>query len=291
MSQSSSLYLQFTELMKREFLILLRDPRPSKIRLGQVIIFSLLCGTLYWQLPYTAEGLRNRFGAIFFLTINSSMNGLIGTVVLFPQQRLLFERERDANMYYTTTYLMAKLIAQLPEQMLFVFIYVVICYWMVGFDSKFFEIYISALLSVLSVGSVGLVGGCFANNVGEALQFMPVAFVPFILFTNFMVSLDQIPVWIRWLEWIDPFKYVVDALSITEYRGQLHECIPGTDTCVYNGDEYLKQIGAGYASDNVIGNWIHTWSDSVRFDWICLVLCIIGYRFIVWLILVRRNGF
>ena len=186
---------------------------------------------------------------------------------------------------------MAKLIAQLPEQMVFVFIYVIICYWMVGFDSELIEIYISTLLSVLAVGSVGLVGGCFANNVGEALQFLPVAFVPFILFTNFMVSLDQIPVWIRWLQWIDPFKYVVDCLSITEFQGQVHNCDPDTGICQYNGDLYLESIGAGYEDTWWIRQWINTWQDSVYFNWVCLALCTFGFRLLVWLILVRRNGF
>lgn len=109
------------------------------------------------------------------------------------------------------------------------------------------------------------------------------AFVPFILFTNFMVSLDQIPVWIRWPQWIDPYKYVVDALAITEYRGQVH---PG-----YNGPEYLKELDAGYWDTYLVENYINSWLDSVYFDWIMLVILIFGFRFIVWLILVKRNGF
>ena len=162
---------------------------------------------------------------------------------------------------------------------------------MVGFDSSFWELYIALLLSMLSVGSVGLVIGCFANNVAEAMQFMPVAFVPLLLFTNFMVSLDQIPVWIRWLQWVDPFKYVVDCLSITEFEGQVHNCDPTTGICEYDGDRYLESIGAGYADTYWIKQWMNTYMDSVYFDWICLGICIIGFRFLVWLILVRRNGF
>ena len=70
-------------VLKREFQILARDPRPSKIRFVQTIVFSLFVGILYFDLPYTPEGLRNRFGAIFFLTINSSMTGLISTIIVF----------------------------------------------------------------------------------------------------------------------------------------------------------------------------------------------------------------
>ena len=170
--QNSSFTTQCIELFKRECQIIARDPRPSKIRFGQTVAFALLTGLLYYQLPYTQTGLRNRFGAVFFLTVNSSMAGLIGTIIVFPEQRLLFERERDANMYYTTTYLIAKFLIGVPETALFTLLYVSIAYWMVGFDSSFIELYISLVLCMLSVGSVGLIVGCFANNAGEAMQFM-----------------------------------------------------------------------------------------------------------------------
>merc|ERR1712228_187038 len=290
-SQNASFCTQSVEIIKREFQILARDPRPSKIRFAQTVIFSILVGTLYFNLPYNTEGLRNRFGAIFFLTVNSSMTGLVSTIVVFPEQRLLFERERDANMYHTTTYLIAKLLVGLPETALFTLIYQCICYWMVGFDSSFLQLYIALMLCSLSTGSVGLIVGCFAKNAGEAMQFMPIAFVPFILFTNFMVSLDQIPVWIRWLQWLDPFKYVVDCLCITEFKGQCYEFDEATQQCLYDGNEYLEQIGAGYEDTWFVKRYIHGWMDSVYFDWLMLVFLIFGFRFITWFVLAKRNGF
>ena len=160
--QTSSFCQQFSATLKREFQILARDPRPSKIRFAQTILFSLFVGTLYFDLPYTLEGLRDRFGAVFFLTVNSSMTGLISTIIVFPEQRLLFERERDANMYYTTTWLTAKFLVGIPEQALFTLIYQLIVYWMVGFDSPFYSLYISLLLCVICTGSFGMIIGCFA---------------------------------------------------------------------------------------------------------------------------------
>ena len=81
--QNSSFWTQTKEVLRREFQILARDPRPSKIRLVQTLAFAGLTGILYYQLPYDPEGLRNRFGAVFFLTVNSSMTGLISTVWLY----------------------------------------------------------------------------------------------------------------------------------------------------------------------------------------------------------------
>eukprot|EP01083_Nonionella_stella_P117746 351218_1 len=296
--QTAPFCKQFGSVLKREFQILTRDPRPSKIRFVQTIVFSLFVGILYNSLPYTPEGLRDRFGAIFFLTINSSMTGLISTIIVFPEQRLLFERERDANMYYTTTWLLAKLLISIPEHALFTLIYLLIAFWMVGFDSPFFSLYISLVLCVLCTGSFGMIIGCFAKNVGEAMQMMPMGFIPFLLFTNFLVSLEQIPAWIRWIQWLNPFKYIVDAVCLTEFQDQLHDwgCqyhpASNQEICDYwyDGNAYLEQIDAGCLDTNWLKDWLFEYQDCVYFDWVMLFILLVLFRLITWIILVRRNG-
>ncbi len=107
--------------------------------------------------------------------------------------------------------------------------------------------------------------GCFANNAAEAMQLMPMAFIPFLLFTNCLVSY-----WKRWIHWSDPFKYLVDALSITEFDGVLRdwECVihetTGQEVCdyLYNGNVYLKQIDAGYLNTKWLQDFLWTSTTS-----------------------------
>ena len=130
------------------------------------------------------------------------------------------------------------------------------------------------------------------------MQLMPMAFIPFLLFTNFLVSLEQIPVWIRWLQWVDPFKFMVDCLAISEYDGKLEnfECVvhqsTGEEVCdyLYNGPAYLAQIDAGYLDTYWLKDFITTYQESVYVDWVLLFVLLVGFRFITWFILVKRNG-
>ena len=130
------------------------------------------------------------------------------------------------------------------------------------------------------------------------MQLMPMAFIPFILFTNFLVSLEQIPAWIRWLQWLNPFKFMVDCMAITEYDGKLegYECMEnqstGEEFCdyLYDGPAYLDQIGAGYLDTYWLKDFITTYKQSAYVDWILLFVLLVAFRFITWLILVKRNG-
>ena len=121
-------------------------------------------------MPDTQEGIRDRFGAVFFITINSSMAGLIGTIIVFPEQRLIFEKERNAGMYGTTTYVLAKSVPNFLEQCVFSALYILIAYWAVGLNSSFGEVYLIITLCILASGSIGMIVGCFANNTSEVLS-------------------------------------------------------------------------------------------------------------------------
>ena len=37
-------------------------------------------------------------------------------------------------------------------------------------------------------------------------------------------------------------------------------------------------------------NYIDSWMDNVYFDWIMLAVLIIAFRFILWIVLVKRSG-
>jgi len=269
-------FVQLQFILKREFDIFVRDPRPSRVRLIQTIVFAGLIAILYMNLGHTQSSFHNRFGAIFFLTINSSMSGVLATIVVFPEQRLLFEKERDANMYATTTYFISKTLVQIPEQCIFGLLYLLIIYWSIGMDSTFGQAYLSLILCISTSGSLGLIVGCFAKNLNESMQYMPLTTLPLMLFAGFLVSINQIPEFIRWIQWIDVFKYMVNALCITEFRNVPYQLDP--DGQGYsNGNEYLESIDMSRT--------------DLIFDWYMMAVLYFGFRLFAWLVLVIRNGF
>ena len=51
----ANLCTQLYYIVGRELKGFTRDPRPSRIRLGQTIVFALLCGLLYFDLPHDQQ--------------------------------------------------------------------------------------------------------------------------------------------------------------------------------------------------------------------------------------------
>ena len=53
----------------------------------------------------------------------------------------------------------------------------------------------------------------------QAMQAAPAIFVPQFLFAGFFVKLSQIPVWIRWAQYLCSLKFGINLLMINEFGG------------------------------------------------------------------------
>jgi len=65
------------------------------------------------------------------------MNALFGSLLVFPKEIAVFQRERGAKAYRVSSYFLGKSVADIPFQLLFPLIFGIIAYWMVGLNSTF----------------------------------------------------------------------------------------------------------------------------------------------------------
>jgi len=69
-------------------------------------------------------------GLLFFVLINSSFSILFPILTVFPLAHAIMKRERSAGMYRTTSFFFAKLLVEIPSQILQRCWYYIILYWM-----------------------------------------------------------------------------------------------------------------------------------------------------------------
>lgn len=59
--------------------------------------------------------------------------------------------------------------------------------------------------------------GCSVENPKMAIEFMPVLFMPQILFSGLFVRSELIPVWLRWAQYLCALVYAVRLALIAEF--------------------------------------------------------------------------
>ena len=108
---------------------------------------------------------------------------------------------------------------------------------MVNFHAQFWQIFVALSLVALVADSMGFCLGCIAQRPDIATQLTPVTIIPLFLFSNFFVSNQTIPAWIRWVQYIDAFYYGTEALCIWEFHGTRSK--DGQEA----GDDFLSGYG------------------------------------------------
>lgn len=166
--------------------------------------------------------------------------------MIFPDERPVFLREVNNNMYKVGPYFWAKVSSELPFSILMPSVFGCITYFSVGLNNTAgnFIVFLIILILIYNAASgYSLIISAIFSNKQVAVTLTPVLIVPFMLFAGFFVATSSIPVWLREFEYISIYKYGYQALMQNEF----------TDNAAF-GCYYNATTTAGDGWDNCGAN-------------------------------------
>lgn len=187
----------------------------------QALIMSILMILVFWDMGDNQEGVDGKAGYSFFISINQVMTALFSVLLTFLSERPVFLREYANKMYGVWPYFVSKSIIEIPFQALIPFMVAIITYFAVGLTAEADRFFLHALILILDVlcaTSFGFFVGCAVTNESAANALVSLLMLPFILFAGYFVNLDDVYVWLRWIEYISPIRYSTEALIRIEFE-------------------------------------------------------------------------
>lgn len=110
---------QFTVVFRRTLVNFGRSPVLMKARTGQTIFFALLCALIYRDIGTDEKSMQDRRGILFFVSIQNMFLPLLGSILTFPEEKLIMKSEVSSGYYSATAYALAKSMAETPFQVSF----------------------------------------------------------------------------------------------------------------------------------------------------------------------------
>uniref|UniRef100_K3WZJ7 ABC transporter domain-containing protein n=1 Tax=Globisporangium ultimum (strain ATCC 200006 / CBS 805.95 / DAOM BR144) TaxID=431595 RepID=K3WZJ7_GLOUD len=224
-------------LIRRESMVTMRNTPALMGRAVMVILMGLINSTMFFQLnPTQVQVVMGIvFATVLFLSL--SQMALIPTNLA---ARTIFYKQRHANFYRTSSYVLANSISQLPLIMIETIAFGTMVYWMCGFHSSassylIFEVVL--FLTNVAFGAWFFFVAVASPNIHLANSIASVSVLLFILFAGFVVLKSQIPDYFIWLYWLSPITWGIRAIAINEYRSDTY------DVCDYDGVAYCEQFG------------------------------------------------
>lgn len=153
--------------------------------------------------------------------MNMAFNGIQNVILIFPDERPVFLREVNNNMYHVGPYFWAKVFSELPHGFLTPVVFGCIVYFAIGYNTVFwwkFPLFLVITILIYNAATgYALVISSLVSDKQLAVTLTPVLIIPFMLFAGFFVNQENIPVWLIEFQYLSIFKYGYQALYLNEF--------------------------------------------------------------------------
>lgn len=224
----ASFFVQIQWLFQRELRNTFRNYPALLGRFGVTIILNLIFGLIFLKVGEQDNKNQDNFQAHFGVVVMTMISSMFGaaqpTLLEFPFERPMFMREYSVGTYTTIAYNISKLGTEIPILIVQCFIQLLLIYFMASLRGNYFALLGAAFGTGLASSSIAVLLGSLVSDPKQAVELMPLALVPQILFAGFFIRTSQIPVWLRWAQYLCSLKYGINLMIINEFASNLPSC-------------------------------------------------------------------
>lgn len=207
-------------LCARQYRNTTRDKATLGGRFGITVFMNLIFCFIFFQVgdrDSDSYEMQSHVGGLTMIGINCMFGSVQPAILTFPSERPVFLREYASNMYGVIPYFLSKTISELVLLVIQIHLCLLISYFGMGFHGIFHVHFLAFFLVGLASSSVGLFLGCSISDIKTAMEITPLAFVPQILFAGFFIKMEQVPVVLRWLQYVCGLKWGMNIALANEF--------------------------------------------------------------------------
>ncbi|BGP47011.1 ATP-binding cassette transporter snq2 [Rhodotorula kratochvilovae] len=217
---TASFFAQVWALSVRQFQLRLQNRADLIFLYSSNIAISLIIGSVFYQLPQSAAGAFRRGGAIFLGVI---FNGFQAFTELPSQMhgRPIVWKHKSWALYRPGATTVAATLADLPINVLTIFLFSLILYFMIGltYDAgAFFSYYLIVLTTFLATSAWFRLFGTLCRNYDQANRYVSAIVTIFELYSGYLIPLFAQKRWLFWFSYLSPFQYGYAAAMSNEFK-------------------------------------------------------------------------
>eukprot|EP00796_Vickermania_ingenoplastis_P001125 gene1126-659_t len=262
----SSSWVQFVEVTKRCAVEVSRNKVYIMAHAIQALFFAVFMGLIFVNLQDNIGGVQDREGLLFMVVMNRSMGPAFIQINAFHDVRAVYLREQQAGAYSPFIFFLGRSIAELPLQLGFGIVEVIILYFMTGLhaSASCFFIFLAAILMVSQVATgLGFAISTSCSNLVVASAMAPLILMPLSVAGGLFASTDRLRPYWYWLEKPSMMRQAFIIVAKNEFE-QLHNIRcdnykNGDLYClnqVHDGAEVIEQLGFTGPQSEVRWMWI-----------------------------------
>eukprot|EP00808_Paulinella_micropora_P016726 g73067.t1 len=209
-------------LLDRQFRMFIRDKEVLNGKLMEALFVGLLLGAVFYDAPPTV------YMRMLFFSLAIFQRQAWQQIAIFIASRPVFRKQEGARFFRTWYYGLTVALASLPINLVVSLIFALSFYFLSRLTltaASFFTYYFIIFSFQNAIGGyfTFLASISATATIAQARAGVSVCF--FLLFSGNIIAADLIPVYWKWLYWLNPLAWALRSVLLNEFLGPNDEAV------------------------------------------------------------------
>ncbi|KAF5551419.1 ABC transporter CDR4 [Fusarium mexicanum] len=205
---------------------LLGDKTFFVVTIAVNFVMSLVLGSVYFDLPSTAEAMNQRASVIFFAILFNGLSSALEILALYVQRPIVEKHARYA-LYRPLSESVSSIICDLPSKIISTLAFNIPLYFMVHLRrdaSAFFIFLLFGFTTTMTMSMILRTIAQTSKTVHQALVPAAIFIIGLVIYAGFVLPIRSMKGWLRWINYVNPIAYAYESLIANEFSGRSFGC-------------------------------------------------------------------
>ncbi|VTT76298.1 unnamed protein product [Fusarium fujikuroi] len=205
---------------------LLGDKTFFVVTIAVNFVMSLVLGSVYFNLPSTAEAMNQRASVIFFAILFNGLSSALEILALYVQRPIVEKHARYA-LYRPLSESVSSIICDLPSKIISTLAFNIPLYFMVHLRrdaSAFFIFLLFGFTTTMTMSMILRTIAQSSKTVHQALVPAAIFIIGLVIYAGFVLPIRSMKGWLRWINYVNPIAYAYESLVANEFSGRSFRC-------------------------------------------------------------------
>ncbi|KAK1984955.1 ABC-2 type transporter-domain-containing protein [Colletotrichum cereale] len=210
----------------RGFKLLKGDP---SITLSMIIgntSIGFVMSSLFYNLPESSSSFYGRSAVIFVAILSHAFSTALEILTQYVH-RPIIEKQRRYAFYQASAEAFSSVLMDIPFKIANAICYDLVIYFLTNLNRQpgnFFFFLFTTLLMVFSMSGLFRSIASLSRTLFQAMVPASVLIVALVVFTGFVIPIDYMLGWCRWIHYLNPVAYGFESLVINEFHNREFTC-------------------------------------------------------------------
>ncbi|OTA99748.1 hypothetical protein M426DRAFT_67197 [Hypoxylon sp. CI-4A] len=206
-------------------------------------VMSLIVGSVFYNLQPNTSSFFQRTALLFFACLMNAFASALEILTLYAQRPIVEKHSRYA-LYHPSAEAVASMLCDMPYKIANSIVFNLALYFITNLRREpgaFFFFLLITFFTVMVMSMIFRTIASSSRTLSQAMVPAALLILDLVIFTGFVIPIDYMLGWCRWLNYLDPLAYAFESLMVNEFHNRDFTCTEFTPSASVPG---FDNVGA-----------------------------------------------